>query len=919
MTKEYEGSSLHPLKNIWNRRRFVQTAGSIAALTVAQPMKLSAIGPGGVSIIVDPSDSVASTPPAVWAAKELERALTDQLVTVSRSESVAQAHAGDLCVIVAGARSSIATDMLKKAGANVPSTPEALGLLSGQINSRKAVLACGSDARGLVYALLELADRVDCGTNPMAALIVAKPFLEKPTNSVRSINRCFQSDLEDKSWFNDKAMWSAYLTMLASNRFNQFNLSMGLAYDYPQPVTDTYSYFTYPFFVSVPGYAGVKAGALPDAERDNNLELLRFISSECAVRGLDFTLGLWNHAYVMSKNSKPTYPIEGLTPETHAPYCRDALYTLLTACPGITGLTMRVHGESGIPEGDFGFWEVVFQGITKLDRKIAVNLHAKGTSQRMIDIAMSTNMPLSMSPKYWAEHLGLPYQPASIRETEKPPAEPEKAGSLFEISSGARRFLRYSYGDLFKKGRKYDVYFRIWPGTQRVLLWGDPKLAAGDGRGFPMCGSLGVDLFEPLSFKARGGTGVSGAPGGRCSYADQTLAPKYDWEKFVYSYRVWGRYIYNPDADPAGCHRYLDKQLKAAGPPIAQALASASRVLRIVTTSQDPSAANWTYWPEMYTNMTIVDEKLNTMYRDTPSPKVYGNASPLDPQMFVAINENVKDMLEGKSNSRYTPLEAAHWLDKCVADSDKNLAEAKAIARDKSSPEYRRAVLDVQVQSGLGKFFAAKIRSAALFAIYQQTGDPAVLDQAVAAYRKARDAWSVLANQANGAYRNDVTYGGVKNMRGHWLDRLPAIDADIDVMAAVAKTPVPKGSVSEEAKQAAIRQVMSPAARPVVQCHHTPAATFQAGTAQPIEVQVGPGVTGVHLKYRHVNQAEYYETAEMTERGGAYHATIPEAYTKSEYALQYYFDLQHNPQQATMYPGLGPDLTDRPYFLVEQA
>ena len=911
--------SLNTAKDRWNRRQFVQTAGSLVALNMAEPRKLIAAGGLRVAIIAAPDDPIAAMAPSAWAARELARILSGQQVTVSTAASLEQASPSDVYVLAAGADSANARDILRRAGVTVPSGPEAFALVSGPVGSHRLVLACGSDARGLVYGLLELADRVDCGSHPLAALALPKPFLEKPANRVRSINRCFQSELEDKPWFHDRAMWPAYLTMLAGNRFNQFNLSMGLAYDYPQPVTDSYSYFTYPFFIAVPGYEGVKAVGLPDAERDQNLEMLRFISSECAQRGMDFTLGLWNHAYVMSKNSKPTYPIEGLTPETHAPYCRDALYTLLKACPGITGLTMRVHGESGIPEGNYGFWEVVFQGIARLDRTIHFNLHAKGTSQRVIDLAEATRMPVSLSPKYWAEHLGLPYQPASIRETEKPSKEPEKPGSLFELSSGARRFMRYSYGDLFAKDRKYGVYFRIWPGTQRVLLWGDPKLAAGDGRGFSMCGGLGVDLFEPLSFKGRAGSGVSGAPGGRCAYADASLVPGYDWEKFVYSYRVWGRSIYNPDADPAGCHRYLDKQMGAASPSMAQALASASRILRIVTTSQDPSAANWTYWPEMYSNQTIVDETLNSIYRDTPAPRVYGNASPLDPQIFVSINESVTDLLTGKSNSRYTSFEVARWLDKYSGDADNNLAISAKFIPDAASPAYRRAVLDIQIQSGLGKFFCAKIRSAALFELYRQTGDATLLEQAIDQYRKARDAWWVLAKQAKGAYRSDVTYGGIPNMRGHWIDRLPAMDADIAAMQAVASTHPPPSTtaISDSARRAAVHQVMSPVARPVVACSHTPAASFQAAIALPVVLHAG--VKNVRLKYRRVNQALDYETAEMTGEDGIFRASIPAEYTDSPFSLQYYFELQHSRAVATMYPGLGPDLTGRPYFLVEQA
>ena len=48
--------------------------------------------------------------------------------------------------------------------------------------------------------------------------------------------------------------------------------------------------------MKVPGY-DVSVTDLPDSERESNLEMLRFISDEAAMRGLDFQLGLWTHAY----------------------------------------------------------------------------------------------------------------------------------------------------------------------------------------------------------------------------------------------------------------------------------------------------------------------------------------------------------------------------------------------------------------------------------------------------------------------------------------------------------------------------------------------------------------------------------------------------------------------------------------------
>ena len=103
-------------------------------------------------------------------------------------------------------------------------------------------------------------------------------------------------------------------------------------------------------------------------------------------------------------------------------------------------------------------------------------MHAKGLDGRMIDIAVKTGMPIKVSPKYWAEHLGLAYHQAAIREEEMPREDTKEEG-VFKLSNGARRFLRYGYGDLFQRGRKFDVLFRIWPGTQRTLLWGDPALS----------------------------------------------------------------------------------------------------------------------------------------------------------------------------------------------------------------------------------------------------------------------------------------------------------------------------------------------------------------------------------------------------------------------------------------------------------
>src|ERR1035437_3875691 len=587
----------------FNRRQFVKTAALGAAASTALPGAV----PRPVAIVIDPADPVASAPPCRWAAAELSDALAFRGVQARIVDRVAQAAPADLCIVASGNQQGRA-----------PSAPEALALGPAEIGGRDVLLAAGHDSRGLVYALLDLADRVQYSADPAAALAIAAPIAERPANAIRSVTRLFTSDVEDKPWYNDREMWPRYLTMLTAQRFNRFNLSFGIGYDFLRNVTDAYFLFAYPFLLDVPGYK-VRVPQLPDAERDRNLAILKYISEQTVARGIEFQLGIWMHGYQWINSPRPNYTVEGLTADTHAPYCRDAVRALLKACPAISGVTFRIHGESGVEEGSYQFWKTVFEGVATCGRKIEIDMHAKGMDQTMTDPAVATGLPVKISPKYWAEHLGMPYHQAEIREVERPKPGREATG-LMKLSSGSRSFLRYGYGDLLREDRKWGVLHRIWPGTQRLLLWGDPLTAAAHSRAFSFCGSDGVEIMEPLSFKGRRGSGIAG---NRTAYADASLTPALEGEKCEYGHRIWGRLLYNPDASPDTWGRYMTSHFAAAGPALAGGRPSASRILPTITTAHAPSAGNNNYWPEVYLNHSLIDAAHPGPYTDSPSPKVF--------------------------------------------------------------------------------------------------------------------------------------------------------------------------------------------------------------------------------------------------------------------------------------------------------
>jgi hypothetical protein len=912
-----------------DRREFLRAglglAGSASAFAPLFGGRAAARG-RQVSLVADPSDPIATAAPAQWALGEVQRTLADVGFTVRRIDRVQQADAGDLCIVVAGAQSPVAAAALTHAKVSIGDGAERLALLTTSVSGRDALLACGTDPRGLTYALLELADRVRLGAASAAgapphgdaasALAATTPVVERPANPVRCIMRQFTSEPLDTAWFNDREMWPRYLTMLATHRFNRLHLGFGLGYDTLQQVTDSYLLFLYPFLIGVPGY-DVRATNLSDAERDRNLDTLRFISDQTVARGMTFQLGVWMHGYALINSPKARYIVEGLTPATHAPYCRDALTAVLRACPAISAVALRIHGESGVAEGSYDFWTTIFDGVKRCGRTVEIDLHAKGLDQAMIDRALATGMPVNVSPKYWAEHLGMPYHQAAIRELEMPVAGQTGRG-LMTLSEGQRSFTRYGYADLLRDDRQYTVRHRIFAGTQRLLLSGDGASTAAYGRMFSFCGSTGVDIMEPLTCRGRRGTGIANAR--RSGYADEHLDTRWDWEKFEYWYRVWGRLTYNPDADAAQWRRHFSADPHGAA--IASALARASRILPIVTTAHLPSAACDAYWPEVYWNQPMAGEPRPNPYGDTRTPKTFQHVSPLDPQLFSSIDEHAAELLAHEPSGKYSPIDVAVWLDELAAGIAKDLAP---LARAAASPAARRATIDAQIQADLGRFFAAKFRAGVLYAIHERTGDRHALDEAVRHYRAARASWAALCERARPVYAADLSVSDRFSERGQWTDRLAAIDDDIERIAQRAPSPSPTATIDTRRVQEAIAAATSHPRRAAAPCTHTPPAGFKPGTALPLELTITGGrhVTSAWCYYRHVNQAERFQRVAMDAdaRAGAaavYRASVPVAYTDSPFPLQYYFAIRETGAAAHLHPGLGADLLNQPYFVLRR-
>ncbi|GAB3595898.1 hypothetical protein [Microbacterium tumbae] len=776
--------------------------------------------------------------------------------------------------------------------------------------SRLTVTA--ADSAGFGYALTEFAARLSAVSGRVSQL---PPWSEtaSPAVPVRGIQRAFVSVQEDSDWFHDRDFWTEYLDHIAAQRFNRFHLSFGMQYNYgadKHGATDNYLCFIYPFLFEVDGYPSVRAEGVDAAERERNLSALKFIARETKRRGMNFQLGLWNHAYDYGRDSRHWYPILGVSAENHAAYSAAAMRRLLTEIPEIDGFTFRVHYEGGIHDlGHEVFWDAVFQAISDGDRVREVDMHAKGVDQALLDAVTKPRIDPVLSGKHWAEHMGLPYHQTTIRSLEA--ARPMEEGATVKgITEFTRRFTRYGYGDFLGEDRTVDFMYRMWPGTQRLLLWGDPAIASGYGRQATFGEARGIDYCEPLFFKGRKG---SGAPGGRDPYVrDDLKLGVHDWRKYRYTYLLWGRLLYEPDADPSVWRRFLVAEYGAQAAPAAEAaLANLSRILPLLTSAHGVGASNNGNWPENPVNLPISPWVPSHHYeRDTAAPANWSGVIPFDPTLFSSVGDHARDAVAGRADARYTPLEVASWIEGFAERGAAALAEFTAVGGD--DPQTARTIIDLEVLVRLGRFYAAQYRAAVDYSLYENSGDAGALVAAVEQAEAARAQWMELIGIVDGVYQDDLRFGPETSEHGHWAQQVQSIDDDLQALrrerdrALQGSESVPAESLPRPTRTR----------EPVAVSHEQP-EPYRRGepVAIRLHASVGSGVVSALLRYRHVDQSQSYEQVAMREIDGGFAAEIPGSYTDSSFPLAYFFEVTTEGRAPTFFPGFSDEtLSNQPYY-----
>ena len=227
------------------------------------------------------------------------------------------------------------------------------------------------------------------------------------------------------------------------------------------------------------------------------------------------------------------------------------------AVPEIDIVQFRVNHESGVGTqvSAEDFWNHCTDAVAEIaqedNRPLILDLRAKGLTDAMIDYAFSKGLHVEVPTKYWCEHAALPHH-LSIMRTEE-----------LERLDNFNHSRRYSYADMLKKPKYYDVFYRLWNyGSTNLFIWGDADYARRFSRSCSLSNSIGFTINSPLALKY--GYELLHKDAWH-TFADPSLrSGKWEDERFWMWYIAYGRLGYSADTDPEVWKRVFRKHFGEA-------------------------------------------------------------------------------------------------------------------------------------------------------------------------------------------------------------------------------------------------------------------------------------------------------------------------------------------------------------------
>ena len=822
--------------------------------------------------------------------------LDKQNIPYEKVSSIAEAH-GDI-LLVAGLSSGAgeAAKLLLEANKQMPAEAEALTIWKTEVQQKPAWVINGFDDRGLMYGILDVAERVSWSTDRKAPLSQVETITEKPDVGTRAISMYTMNRRYWESRFYDEVYWERYMDLLAKNRFNSLVIIFGYE-------NGGFLAPCYPYFFDVDGFPGIGMEGLTASEQQRNLSALNRMIEMAHERGLEFKVGIWDHIYrggVQTggiseedlANQSKNHLVQGVNAENLSEYTKAALAKFIQVVPDLDGIQMRMHNESGLKRGEEMevFWTKVFGMIKTTAPGLQIDLRAKELPETIIHIASNIGLNFTITTKYWMEQMGLPFHPTHINRQNQ-------------------YDRRHGYADMLYYPREYRMHWRLWSGgTQRVLLWGDPEYVRRFAESTHLYDGDGFEINEPLATKMEAQA--------HDAETFNLLTPPYvyydyEFERYWHFFQVFGRLAYNPDISPEIWSHEFEKRFgPEAGPIIQEALHKASEVLpRIVAAcspySKFPTTRGWA---------------AKQRFGNLPD---YANAEGSDIQQFASFDTEARLLIEGGETAKCLPSATSLWFKQVHQEVDKLISEAKTAIPDDRNKEFVSTTTDLSILSNLALYHSHRIPAAVSYRIFERSKDPHALDDAIAYESKAIEAWRKIVAAAGDVYAPDLMMGVHEakhrdvnhHLSGHWKDELGYLEGGLERLQAQRKSLKDTG---QDRTAPAYIDAPDINYQALFKIQHQAVRTAPPGQAIQISasIKAPAGVRWVRLRYRSVNQYLDYQILPMEADAGSdnYQVTVPASQIDTRFDFMYFIEVMDNDGHGRIYPDLE---VETPYIIVE--
>ncbi|MCP5120246.1 MAG: hypothetical protein GY953_56340, partial [bacterium] len=239
-----------------------------------------------VSLVADASLDA----PARHGLSKLEAALLAKGVAVDRTQQVARAD-GEV-VVIAGlcSGSGPAAAELKVENVSCPEAAESLVIRHIEVQGKPGIVLAGSDSRGLMYAALDVAQRVGWNAAPGAPFAHVRDTREKPHIGERAVSIYTMHRAYFESRLFDETHWQRYFDMLAASRINSFAVVFGYE-------NGGFMAPPYPYFFDVDGFPEVELVGITGQQQERNVAAFKNMIRIAHERGIEVTVAIWDHIY----------------------------------------------------------------------------------------------------------------------------------------------------------------------------------------------------------------------------------------------------------------------------------------------------------------------------------------------------------------------------------------------------------------------------------------------------------------------------------------------------------------------------------------------------------------------------------------------------------------------------------------------